>query len=280
VAALLREMRKERLLQGPVDAALSRFQCSGDMSGLAASRIVIEAIFESTAQKQTLLDQIEAHVGRNIPIGCNTSAIPISILQQNARNPRRILGIHWAEPAHTTRFLEVICGAKTSPTVAKRIVALSRHWGKEPTFVKRDIRGFITNRCFYALLREAFYLVENGYATEADVDRSLRNDLGYWITFAGPFRFMDLTGIPAYAAVAQDLFPELSNATEVPKKLKKLASSGARGVANGRGFYPYKDGQAERWEKLFLEFSYRIRALAQEYPEDIGNWPAAKGKKT
>ena len=280
VATLLREMRKEKLLQGPVDAALRRLRCSGEMSGLASGKIVIEAIFESTAQKQSLLNEIEAHVGHNVPIGCNTSAIPISILQQNARNPRRILGIHWAEPAHTTRFLEVICGANTSPAIAKRIVALSRQWGKEPTFVKRDIRGFITNRCFYALLREAFYLVENGYATEADVDRSLRNDLGYWITFAGPFRFLDLTGIPAYAAVAQDLFPELSNATEVPKKLKKLASSGARGVANGRGFYPYNDGQAERWEKLFLEFSYRIRALAQEYPEDIGDRPPAKGKKT
>lgn len=279
VTALLREMRKEKLLQGPVDAAMRRFQCSGELSGLKGSEIVIEAIFESTAQKQSLLDQIESHVGKNVPIGCNTSAIPISILQGNARQPKRILGIHWAEPAHTTRFLEVICGSKTSPAVARRVVALSRQWGKEPTFVKRDIRGFITNRCFYALLREAFYLVENGYATEADVDRSLRNDLGYWITFAGPFRFMDLTGIPAYAAVAQDLFPELSNAIEVPKKLKKLATSGARGVANGRGFYPYKDDQAERWEKLFLEFSYRIRALAQEYPEDIGDRTSTKGKK-
>ena len=74
------------------------------------------------------------------------------------------------------------------------MISLAETWGKEPSLLKRDIRGFITNRIMYAMIREAFYLVENGYATVEDVDRSLRNDLGYWITFAGPFRFMDITG--------------------------------------------------------------------------------------
>jgi 3-hydroxybutyryl-CoA dehydrogenase len=279
IASLLRKMRKERMLRAPVDEVVARFRTVADPGELANSEIVIEAITESSMQKRTLLDHLERCVGRNVPIGCNTSAIPISMLQQEAKYPKRILGIHWAEPAHTTRFLEVICGKATSPAIARRVLALSRQWGKEPTFLRRDIRGFITNRCFYALLREAFYLVENGYATFADVDRSLRNDLGYWITFAGPFRFMDLTGIPAYEAVARDLFPELSNSTEAPRTLRRLAQSGAKGTANGRGFYKYRDGQAERWEKLFLDFSYRIRALAQEYPEDIGDRPAPRRRK-
>lgn len=278
LSALLSEMRREALLRGSVEAALSRFQVSGDVAHLKGSGLVIEAIYENLEQKRRLLDAVEAIVGPKVPIGCNTSAIPISLLQESARNPKRILGIHWAEPAHTTRFLEVIRGKETSPAVARRVVAQARYWGKEPTLVHRDIRGFITNRCFYALLREALYLVEQGYATVADVDRSLRNDLGYWITFAGPFRFMDLTGIPAYAAVAEDLFPELSNAKDVPAPLRRLAKAGAKGVANSRGFYKYRDGQAERWEKLFLEFSYRIRALAQDYPEDVGDRPKRKAR--
>jgi 3-hydroxybutyryl-CoA dehydrogenase len=278
VAALLAEMQRERLLTSPVEEVMQSFQTASDVGEIGGSSLVIEAIPENGEQKRLLLDQIESEVAKNVPIGCNTSAIPISILQGAARNPRRILGIHWAEPAHTTRFLEVICGKATSLAIARRICDLSRQWGKEPTFLKRDIRGFITNRCFYALLREALYLVENGYATVADVDRSLRNDLGYWITFAGPFRFMDLTGIPAYDAVATDLFPELSIATEVPTPLRRLARSGAKGVSNSRGFYKYSPGQAERWEKLFLEFSYRIRALAQEYPEDIGDRPVKRRK--
>jgi 3-hydroxybutyryl-CoA dehydrogenase len=117
------------------------------------------------------------------------------------------------------------------------------------------------------MIREAFYLVENGYATVADVDRSVRNDMGWWITMAGLFRYMDLTGIPAYAAVMRDLLPELSNDTRVPKLMQDVVASGARGVSNAKGFYPYTPAEAKRWEKRFLEFSYDIRALALKYAE-------------
>ena len=125
----------------------------------------------------------------------------------------------------------------------------------------------------YAMLREALHLVESGYATIADVDRSLRNDYGYWMTFAGPFRYMDLTGVPAYAAVMRGLFPELDCGKKVPRLMKKLVKSGGRGVANAKGFYRYTPAQAQRWEELFLKFSYEIRGLAQKYPEDVGDRP-------
>ena len=101
------------------------------------------------------------------------------------------------------------------------------------------------------------------------MDRSLRNDLGYWITFAGPFRFMDLTGIPAYEAVMRDLFPELCNDTKVPNLISRAVQLGARGVSNAKGFYSYTPAQAKRWEKRFLKFTYEIRALAQKYPEEV-----------
>jgi hypothetical protein len=173
--------------------------------------------------------------------------------------------------------MEIVCGEQTSLTDARRVLSLARRWGKEPSLLRRDIRGFITNRIMYAMLREAFYLVESGYATIADVDRSLRNDLGYWITFAGPFHFMDLTGIPAYAAVMQSLFPELNCGTKVPDLMKKVVASGARGVSNAKGFYRCTPAQALRWEKQFLKFSYEIRRLARRYaegnPTEIGSSP-------
>ena len=172
-----------------------------------------------------------------------------------------------AEPAHITRFMEIICGARTDPANADKVAKLAAGWRKEPTLVRRDVRGFVTNRIMYAMLREAFYLVESGYATPADVDRSLRNDLGYWITLAGPFRYMDLTGIPAYAAVMRDLLPELCRDTEVPALMKKVVESGARGVSNAKGFYQYTPAEARRWEKRFLKFTYEIRALALKYAE-------------
>lgn len=278
VRALLEEMAAEGLLRGSGERRLRAFTVSGDYAALRGCALVVEAIYEDETWKREALQRVEDTVGARTIIGCNTSAIPIGELQREARYPQRIAGVHWAEPAHVTRFLEVIQGEATAPATVRRILALARAWGKEPTLVRHDIRGFITNRCFYALLREALYLVENGYATPADVDRSLRNDLGYWITFAGPFRFIDLTGLPAYAAVARDLFPELSNETRVPAPLATLAASGARGTANARGFYRYTPAQARRWQKRFLEFTYEIRRLAQRYPEDAGDRPSRRGR--
>ncbi len=172
--------------------------------------------------------------------------------------------------------MEIICGKETDPAKAAAVMGLARRWGKEPSLLRRDIRGFLTNRVFYAMLREAFHLVEAGFATPADLDRSLRNDLGYWITFAGPFRMMDLMGLPAFGTVMRDLFPDLNCTKRAPRLMENLVKSGARGVANERGFYRYTPAQAKRWERLFLKFSYEIRSLAQKYPEDVGDRPSKR----
>ncbi len=276
VLALLKGAKKEGLLRTHPAKLIKRFTVSEDYSVLKKSQIVVESTVENIKTKRQVIRRIEEVVPSGTIIGSNTSAIPISDLQRAALHPERILGIHWGEPAHVLRFMEIICGNHTRPVYAERALALARRWGKEPSLLRRDVRGFITNRLMYALMREAFHLVESGYATVADVDRSMRNDLGYWITFAGPFRFMDLTGIPAYAAVMRDLFPDLSCSTKVPRLISKLVRSGARGVSNAKGFYRYTPAQAKRWEKLFLKFSYEIRALAQEYPEDVGDYPARR----
>jgi 3-hydroxybutyryl-CoA dehydrogenase len=269
--ALLREMRREKLLAKDPARVVENLIIAADFTHLQRSALVIECIFEDLAAKREVLRQVEDAVAPEALIGSNTSALPVTELQRGARHPERILGIHWAEPAHITRFMEIICGNQTDVRNAEKVIEMARRWNKEPTLVRRDIRGFITNRIMYAMIREAFYLVENGYATPADVDRSVRNDMGWWITLAGPFRYMDLTGIPAYAAVMRDLVPELCCETQVPKLMQKVVASGARGVANAKGFYFYTPAQAKRWEKRFLAFNYDIRALALKYrerPED------------
>jgi 3-hydroxybutyryl-CoA dehydrogenase len=271
VLALLKELQQEGLLKEKPASVVERLTISTDFAALAKAGVVIESIIESIAAKKKVIRNVEQVVSARALLGTNTSAIPVTQLQEGARHPERILGFHWAEPAHITRFMEIICGKHTRPSAATRAMALAHQWGKEPSLLRRDVRGFITNRCFYALLREAFHLIEAGYATIEDVDRSLRNDLGYWITFAGPFRFMDLTGIPAYRTVMKDLFPDLDCTTKVPKLMKKVVDSGALGVANAKGFYRYTPSQAKRWEKLFLKFTYDIRALAQKYPADLGD---------
>ena len=275
--SLLREMKDEGLLKSDPGQIINRLTVSGSYFFLKDCEVIIESVIESVDAKKQVLRKVEEVVSPAAVLGSNTSAIPVTQLQEGALHPERILGIHWAEPAHVTRFMEIICGKYTELDYAERVLALAPRWGKEPSLLRRDVRGFITNRIMYAMLREAFHLVESGYATIADIDRSLRNDLGYWITFAGPFRFMDLTGIPAYEAVMRDLFPDLSCSTEVPVLISNLVKSGARGVSNAKGFYRYTRAQARRWERLFLKFTYEIRALAQRYPEDVGDRPAARG---
>jgi 3-hydroxybutyryl-CoA dehydrogenase len=276
VSALLSGMKREGLLSRAPTSVLGNFYVSDAYEELAQCTIVLESITESVVAKRQVIRNIEKMVSNRALIGSNTSGIPVTELQQKARHPERILGIHWGEPAHILRFMEIICGRETDIGNAEAAMSMAAQWGKEPTLVRRDIRGFLTNRVFYAMLREAFYLVEAGYATPADVDRSLRNDLGYWITFAGPFRMMDLMGPPAFKTVMRDLFPELDCSKKTPGLMDKLVKSGARGIANQKGFYRYTPAQAKRWEKLFFQFSYEIRGLAERYPEGVGDRPSTR----
>jgi 3-hydroxybutyryl-CoA dehydrogenase len=269
ILGFLEELAEEGMLSGTPKEVLGRLRITDDVTLLKEHEVVIESIIESVEEKKSVYRRLETVLSPTAIIGSNTSAIPVTVLQEGLQHPERFLGIHWAEPAHITRFMEVICGDRSELRFAETIVLLAESWGKEPSLLKKDIRGFITNRIMYAMLREAFHLVDKGYATVEDVDRSLRNDLGYWITFAGPFRFMDLTGIPAYLTVMKDLFPDLDNTTGTPALIEKVVADGALGVSNAKGFYPYTPENAEHWEKTFIEFSYDIRKLAEKYAKKI-----------
>lgn len=248
---------------------LSRLRITEDYKELGGCALVIECTLEDLSIKQSVYGKVEAVIGPEALLTSNTSAIPISILQKQTLYPGRFFGLHWAEPSHTTRFLEIICGEDSDPGKAERLYRLAHFWGKEPTLVRKDIRGFISNRLMYALYREAFYLVGNGYATVEDVDRACRNNAGYWMTLVGVFRWMDLTGVAAYHTVMKELFPTLSNSTEVPPLIDEIVKAGGRGVSNGKGFYPYTPEEARLWEETFERFSYEIRELALRYPADV-----------
>ena len=265
----LRHSFDQGISSNPSEFYLKNLLISEDFAALKNTPLVIECTLEDLSVKKQIYEEIEKVVSDETIITSNTSAIPISLLQQNTRVPSRLFGLHWAEPSHTTRFLEIICGDHSDPAKAQWLYQLSHHWGKEPTLVRKDIRGFITNRLMYALYREAFHLVEQGYASIDDVDRACRNNAGYWMTLVGCFRWMDLTGVAAYHAVMKDLFPTLHNGSEVPKLIDDLVNAGGKGVANGRGFYEYTADEARLWQETFEEFSYEIRRLALKYPVDV-----------
>ena len=227
----------------------------------AGCDFVIESIFEDLDAKRSLFDEIEAVVGPTVPIASNTSALPISTLQQGRKHPNRFIGTHWAEPCHLTRFLEVIRGEQTDDATADAAMHLARRAGKDPTLVRKDVDGFIVNRIGYAIYREAFWLLENGVADVETIDVAFRNAISVWANIAGPFRWMDLTGIPAYAAVMKRLWPKLSCATEVPQLMRALVESGAKGISNGRGFYNYTPEEAQQWERRLIENVWKVREM-------------------
>ena len=269
----IREHLDKSLSNGLIDKdpeeILANLVITEDYGLLKEAKLVLECTIENLEVKKSVFEKVEKVIDEKALLTSNTSAIPISVLQKHTRYPKRFLGLHWAEPAHTTRFLEIICGDDSEVTQGEYLQKLALKWRKEPILVRKDIRGFITNRLMYAMYREAINLVENGYATIEDVDRSCRNNAGYFMTFVGVFRWMDLTGVKAYHTVMKDLFPTLYNGTEVPKLIDDIVQTGGNGVSNANGFYEYTDEEAKMWEETFTKFSYEVRQLALRYPEDI-----------
>jgi 3-hydroxybutyryl-CoA dehydrogenase len=265
----LQKSLEEGLIQQQPDSYFKHLIITENYADLAHCAIVMECTIENIDIKRAVYSKIEKIIAPQAILTSNTSAIPISILQAEVQFPARFLGLHWAEPSHTTRFLEVICGDKSDIEQAEYLYEISHLWQKEPTLVRKEIRGFITNRLMYAMYREACFLVENGYATVEDVDRACRNNAGYWMTLVGVFRWMDLTGVPAYHTVMKDLLPTLSNQTTIPNLINDVVEAGGKGVTNAHGFYKYTEEEAKMWEETFQEFSYEIRNLALKYPADI-----------
>jgi len=227
---------------------------------------VVESVVEDMATKQGIFDELEAALRPEVPIASNTSALPVTKLQEGRRHPGRFLGMHWAEPAHATRFMELVRGEQTSDAAFETAAALARAIGKEPALVQKDLPAFLVNRLGYALYREALNLLELGVADVETIDRSCRNALGLWATLCGPFRWIDISGGPSlYARAIEPVLPTLSNATELTERMKKLAASDARGIANGHGFYEYTEQEAARWEDLYREHAWTVRKLQDKY---------------
>jgi len=252
----------------------SRYEPVTALDAFSPCAFVIETVLEDLEVKRRVFDELETTIDENTPIASNTSALPITCLQQGRQHPHRFVGMHWAEPAHATRFCELIRGEWTSDKTFQTAAALAKRLGKEPSLVRKDVPGFIVNRIGYAMYREAMHLVATGVADIETIDRSCRNALGLWATFCGPFRWMDLTGGAAlYAKAMSGVLPSLCNATELPEFMRNHLERGEphdeKGTAGDRGFYPYAPGEREKWEHLFREHAWLVRKLHnQYYPTD------------
>jgi 3-hydroxybutyryl-CoA dehydrogenase len=141
ILGFLNELHQEGLLVGKPENIIANITITDDVAGLAGHEIVIESITEDVEEKKRVYHLLETVLSSTAIIGSNTSAIPVSVLQNGLQHPERLLGIHWAEPAHITRFMEVICGKDSDVENALQIVKLAESWGKEPSLLRKDIRG-------------------------------------------------------------------------------------------------------------------------------------------
>lgn len=244
----------------------SRYTEVSTAAGFSDCDFVIESVTEELSAKESLFNQLEAVIRAGVPVASNTSSIPITQLQTERLQPERFVGMHWAEPAYSTRFLELVRGDLTSEATFEAAEALAWRIGKEPALVQKDVPAFIVNRLGYAMYREAMHILELGVADVETIDRSFRNACGLWATICGPFRWIDLTGGPAlYGKALQRVLPTLSDATELPDALKTLMEDDARGIVNGRGFYRYTEEESRYWQNLVHEHAWKVRALMDAY---------------
>lgn len=257
------------ILNKPVTGYLSDLIVSEHYKDLEDCKLIMECVVEIVEIKQQVYKKIADVVSSSTIIASNTSAIPISNLQKLVAHPERFLGIHWAEPAYLTRFMEITCGEQTQIGYANWVLEISKSWGKEATLLLKDIRGFITNRLMYAVYREALYLIQQQKATMEDIDKAFRFDVGSWITLMGIFRRMDFLGLKDYSIILENLYPQLCNDETVPPVMQEMVRIKARGIHNLKGLFAYSEEEAQEWEKAFAEFNKDIFKLAARYPVNI-----------
>ncbi len=234
-------------------------------STLKTADLIIANTSENISLKKELLGKIAQNVSPDTLIAINSESYSLEDLQEGFPNPEALMVLNWVYPAHHTFFLEVITNSQTKTEPVTALMQLAKEsWGKDPYLLKNG-KG-IRSRLLAAMARESFYLIDNGYAEPIDIDRACRNDPGYYLPFAGNFRYMDLMGTFIYGVVMKDLNPELSREKVPSKLMASKISEGKLGMANREGFYSYTRKEAETFEEEFLKFNEKIKMLMERYP--------------
>jgi 3-hydroxybutyryl-CoA dehydrogenase len=216
------------------NAARVRLTTSAD-GALAGAELVVETIVEELEPKRALLVRAEELAAPEAILTTNTSSLPLAPLAAALRRPERFAGLHWLNPPELVELVEVVGAEATAEPTTEALVDWMEQLGKAPVVVRRDVPGFIVNRLQYALLREAYALVDAGVASFEDVDRAVVHGLGSRWAAVGPFETMDLAGLDVHAAVAANLWPELATGSEPSPTIARVLETGALGVKNGRG---------------------------------------------
>ena len=197
---------------------------------LDGADLVSEAIAEAVEPKRAVLARALERCPDAI-VTTQTSALALDDLARGAR----FAGWHWSNPPDLMDVVEVCPGAETDPAVIEQLIAITEALGKAPAVLRWPVPGYLLNRLQYALMREAWNLVESGVCDFADVDRALTHGLGLRWAAIGPFEVQDIAGLDVHLAVAASLMPVLGGQREPPAALRDMVAKGDRGTSTGRG---------------------------------------------
>lgn len=253
-------VQEEMMSAVEAEKARARISTTTDLAeALNGVQFVLESVPERLSLKQDLFREMETLCPPDTILATNTSGLSITSIAEVCQYPERVAGQHWANPPEIVPLVEVVRGARTSDHTIDLIYQITKKLGKEPVRVKKDVPGFASNRLQYAVVREALHMVAEGIVSLEDVDRTLRNGVGFRYSWLGPLETADLGGLDVFHSVSQYLFPALSSMTTTPEFFDRLVEEGKFGIKTGEGFYKYDP--AERDEILRKRDLYFLRQL-------------------
>ena len=225
VSAIERNLAKgiqlAKLTEDDRDRTLQHIHGTTNLEECAAVDLIIEAAPEKLELKQDILRQLEAASDHSFIFASNTSSLSISEIAAFSRHPEAVVGMHFFNPVHIMRLVEIVVGRKTSDETVQIVTDVGRKMRKEPIVVK-DVPGFASSRLGVALGLEAMRMVEQGVASARDIDTAM--ELGYNHPM-GPLKLTDLVGLDVRLNIAEYLHRELGSETfRPPEVLRRLVS--------------------------------------------------------
>jgi 3-hydroxybutyryl-CoA dehydrogenase len=212
--------------------------CAELEEAVEATDLVIEAIPESLDLKRSLFAELDRVGPVGAILGSNTSSISISAIAEAVREPERVVGMHFFNPVHLMRLLEIVRGRHTSEETIERTARFARRIGKEPIVVA-DTPGFASSRLGIVLGLEAMRMVEQEVAAPESIDAAMV--LGYNHPI-GPLRLTDLVGLDIRLEIARYLFESLGGEQyRPPAILERMVAEGRLGRKSGHGFYTWEE---------------------------------------
>lgn len=235
-----------KLTEADCDSTLQHIHGTTHLAEVADTDLIVEAAPEQLYIKQELLRQVEQLSNREFIFATNTSSLSITEIAKTAERPWNVIGMHFFNPVHLMRLVEIVVGKATDDGTVGAVEQVARKLRKEPIVV-RDVPGFASSRLGVALGLEAMRMLEQGVASAKDIDMAM--ELGYNHPM-GPLKLTDLVGLDVRLNIAEYLYRELGAETfRPPEILKRMVAEGKLGKKTGQGFYDWNEEQRYRNEK-------------------------------